>query len=96
MKKNEHGFGSVGILVVLVMVGLIGSVGWLVYDHQNSSNNTNSPATAQKTNTNDPSQPNVKYLKIESEGVKVQLSEPILDAYVLKSEGGCFWHSFFR
>ncbi|MEK7059241.1 MAG: hypothetical protein AAB971_00580 [Patescibacteria group bacterium] len=40
MKKNQQGFGSVQILLILVIVGIIGFVGWYVYNaNQGASNN---------------------------------------------------------
>lgn len=34
MKSNQKGFSAVEILVVIIIVGLLGTVGWLVYDRQ--------------------------------------------------------------
>lgn len=38
MKANQKGFSVVEILIVVVIIGLLGAVGWLVYNRQNSSN----------------------------------------------------------
>src|SRR3990167_2122225 len=38
MKKNSMGFGSVEIILIVVIVGLLGFVGWYVYKQKDSKN----------------------------------------------------------
>ena len=40
MKKNEHGFGVVEILLIVVIVGILGFVGWYVWNSQKKTNTT--------------------------------------------------------
>lgn len=44
MKNNQKGFSVVEILIVIVVVGLLGAAGWLVYDRQNKTNNSEQSA----------------------------------------------------
>jgi len=49
MKVNQKGFSVVEILIVIVVVGLLGAVGWVVYDRQNSKNDS-AQSTVQQEN----------------------------------------------
>ncbi len=56
MKNNQKGFGALGLISVLVIVGLIAAVGWLVYDRQktpelSSANNTKIDEASQQPTT---------------------------------------------
>ena len=46
MKKNEHGFSAVEVIIVIIFIGLIGSAGYYVWKH-----NQNKPVEASNTNT---------------------------------------------
>jgi hypothetical protein len=48
MNKNEHGFGFVGLLVVIVILAVIGATGWLAWSKQD---NKNTAADNKKTPT---------------------------------------------
>lgn len=54
MKVNQKGFSVVEILIVIVVVGLLGAVGWLVYDRQNSKDNSTQTTTQKENQTKQP------------------------------------------
>lgn len=61
MKKNEHGFSAIEIIIVIVIIGLIGTVGWLVYDRQNNKpNNLQSDATQSEKDSPKPDDSSAK------------------------------------
>jgi len=41
MKKNEKGFGTVGVLIVVVAVALLAFVGWIVWQSSHKNKSTN-------------------------------------------------------
>ncbi len=49
MKKYQNGFGAVGILAVVMIIGLLGAVGWLVYDRQNKPVETSTVTDTEQT-----------------------------------------------
>lgn len=54
LHKNQSGFGSVEIILTVVIIGLLGAVGWFVYDrnHNKATPASTTPAaTATPTNT---------------------------------------------
>lgn len=90
MKKlNTKGFGVVEALLIVVIVGIIGGVGYFVYNSQMKTEATLDRAAKLQ---NDPQKTEKKqedkYLEITEEGIKIKLSEPILDAYVISNESG--------
>jgi prepilin-type N-terminal cleavage/methylation domain-containing protein len=51
MKTNQKGFSVVEVLLVVAVVGLLGGVGWLVYDRQQSKNDTTQSTASQTSQT---------------------------------------------
>ena len=52
LKKNEHGFSAVELVLVLVIVALIGIVGWMVYKNHNKSTPATTVSETTSTTTN--------------------------------------------
>lgn len=84
MKKNQLGFGAVGVVITLVVLLAIGGVGWFVFQN----NKTQSTGAANDTSQDNDDKhvrtepkPTVAYLDIKEWGVKLALSEAIKDAY---------------
>lgn len=50
---NHKGFGAIGMLAIIVIIGLIGVTGWLVYDRQNNKLGKEKADTNQAQNTTD-------------------------------------------
>ncbi len=83
LNKNEHGFGAVEIILVLVIVGLLGVVGYMVYKNHNkttpaSTTITTTPVasttpTTASTTTTPRTDLNAGYLVVKQWGVKVKL-----------------------
>jgi hypothetical protein len=96
-RKNQTGFGTVGILlIVLVVVAVLGVSGFLVYQRHNKPSSTKNNAATSTTQTS--TQPNnttttqtqtttTQYLTITQWGVKIPLSSEINDAYYTPSVG---------
>lgn len=43
MKRHQEGFGAIGILLIVVIIGVISGAGWFVYNsHKNANNSANS------------------------------------------------------
>lgn len=51
MKKNQKGFGALGVLIILVFIGVIGGGGWLVY-HSHKTSKTNGSLKPASTSQN--------------------------------------------
>lgn len=51
INKNQSGFGSIDILILVVVVVLLGAVGWYVYNRNQSSAASKSSATSNTTQT---------------------------------------------
>lgn len=45
MRNNEKGFGATEALLIIVVIGLMVAVGWLFFDRQKDTNNTESTTT---------------------------------------------------
>ena len=52
IKNNEPGFGTIEIILILVIIVLIGAVGWLVYKGHNKQANLNNTAQANSNKAN--------------------------------------------
>lgn len=57
ISKNEHGFGAVEVVMVLVIVALLGVVGWFVYDRNHNKTTNTSTSTTPATKTTTPTTP---------------------------------------
>lgn len=58
LKLKQHGFGSIELILILIIVLLLGVVGWFVYDrnqNKHSPNKATSSTTQTKTNISDTS-----------------------------------------
>ena len=62
MKKNQNGFGAIGVVALLLIVGLTCAVGWLVWDRRTTSGKK----TALNTQTQQLNQATNKSAKEES------------------------------
>ena len=72
MNKHQNGFGIVGILVIVAVLGIAGVIAWRVSTMQPSS---------QTTQTNTPTQASKPYLTIKEWSVKIPLSATVAGAY---------------
>lgn len=89
MKTNQRGFGIVGILAIVAIVGIVGALAWVLYDRQaNEASKQEASVQSSKEVQEKTSTSAQKYLEIKEEGIKIKLSEPILDAYVVAGDGG--------
>ncbi len=90
LRNNEKGFGTVEIILIVVIVALIGVVGWFVYKNHNKTTSTSTTtanttttkpttqtSTPTPTTTNKPSE--ADSLTVKEWGVKVPLSKDISD-----------------
>src|SRR6185436_11365210 len=90
MRKNDSGFGVIGVLIVVMVIVIVGLVGWRVMASQDNKNsNASDTATfpessASKNDTTGDSQKTTtsgKYLEIKEWGVKFSLTTKTADAY---------------
>jgi len=51
MRKNQKGFGAVGILIVLLVIALIGGIGWYIYDKNHTPKPTGTVVIKKTTAT---------------------------------------------
>lgn len=51
MKKDQNGFSTVEILVIIVVIGLLGAVGFFVYDRQKSNSGDTAAGNIVSTNS---------------------------------------------
>jgi type II secretory pathway pseudopilin PulG len=95
MRQREHqsGFGTVEVLLVVLVVAILAVGGFVVYQrHNNTSTKTNAATSTSQTNTQQSnttstqSQP-PSYLTIKEWGVKIPLSSSISDAYYVIPQG---------
>jgi hypothetical protein len=93
-KRNQKGFGLVGVLAVVLAVGIIGAGGWLVYKNHNkksvaSDTSVSSQTSSKQTlsNSSQTQQTATQYLDIKEWGVKIPLSSQIADAYYVVPSG---------
>lgn len=57
MQKNQKGFGHVGIIVIVIVLGLVGLSGWFVWNNNKTDDASNTGATKNDSSeTNDDSQ----------------------------------------
>lgn len=62
ISRNNAGFGTVELLLILVVVGLLGFVGWYVYQAKNKTNNSLENAA----NTNNQTEQTSKYSEVQT------------------------------
>lgn len=85
INKNQLGFGTVEIILVVVIIGLLGAVGWFVYDKNKTettpaSSTVTTPTTTPTTETTTPTD-TTKYLVVKEWGVKIPLSSDVSGLY---------------
>src|ERR1700722_1729362 len=51
LKKNEHGFSAVELVLVIIIIVLIGGVSWIVYKNHHKTNLSNNLSTSTKLTT---------------------------------------------
>lgn len=88
LRANQNGFGSIVIVLAIMVIALAGTVGWMVYDKQKTNNSTKSDDIAttsyQKAQSDSPYFDNgPKYLELKEWGVKLPTTGDIADAYYL-------------
>jgi Tfp pilus assembly protein PilV len=104
MRQREHqsGFGTVEILLVVLVVAVLSVTGLVLYHRHKPSNAKNSAATSQTQTTSTQSQSTITtqtqqaatdYLTIKEWGIKMPLSNTIGDAYyvVATNSTGTMW-----
>lgn len=78
--NNQVGFGTVEVILIIVIVALLGVIGWFVYDRsQNkttSISTTTAPTAPTKTNTTIPLDETAGWLKYTSQNSKYILAIP--------------------
>jgi len=81
-KQHDGGFGTVGILLTIIVLLLVGAGGWYVF-HKNKKSDTNGTNTAnsQQNKTGNNSNPQTAYLTVKELGIRLTLTDPIKDAY---------------
>jgi len=79
MKRQEHqsGFGTVEMLLIVLVIGIVGAAGWLVYQHNRPKATNAAPNTSQTSNpqttTTTPTQ-TTTYFIINEWGVRAPYS----------------------
>lgn len=84
MKKNETGFGIIGIVMIVVAILAVGLVGWYVMTSMNKKKapTTTTPAATNQTQaTTNNTDGATKYLEIKEWGIKFALTTDTADAY---------------
>lgn len=51
MNKDQNGFGIIGFLAIIVVIGLIGGVGWMFWHNVVKPDANNKPVTSQQPST---------------------------------------------
>src|SRR2546423_9389932 len=97
MRRREHqsGFGTVKILLVVLVVAALAMTGLVFYQHHKPSSTKNTAATSTTQATTQPQgstsaqtqQTTSQYLTIKEWGVKLPLSSSIQDAYYVIPTG---------
>lgn len=90
MKKNQKGFSAVEILISVVVIGLIGAVGWLVYDRQSASKDTDNDQTTttqEEKSEEETTKTNGNTVKFTELGVQISVPDEIKDiVYVIEKQ----------
>jgi len=93
-ETNARGFGVIGILLAIVVIGIFVAGGWIVYHNDHKTNNvinktTNNTAKSSKSNSSSQSatNPTQTYMDISQWGVKIPLFSEIPDLYYVVGTG---------
>ncbi|HSW79575.1 MAG TPA: hypothetical protein VLG47_02250 [Candidatus Saccharimonadales bacterium] len=74
-RKNQHGFGAVELILIVLVVVAVGVAGYMVYKNNNkTSQNTAKTSTTSNQNSSTGNQPAQKYLTISAWKVRVPQS----------------------
>jgi hypothetical protein len=83
-KENNRGFGTLGVLLTVLVIAIVGAGGWYVFYKNKTphSNNGKDTADSQQDDTsNNGGSVEATYLTVEELGVRLKLGDSIKDAY---------------
>lgn len=81
MEANQKGYSALWLVCFLIIISLFVGVAWRTWQVRGTNNTSTTAKPKQLVQ-------NTEYLEIASEGIKLKLSDPILDAYSVTSHGG--------
>lgn len=82
MKKDQNGFGIVGVLLIVVLAGLMGFVGWRVYAMNTGSKQTESNASKSPATSNDSTVISFTPEASFSHGVKQEILTKVVNPFI--------------
>lgn len=94
LKRNQHGFSGVELVLIILVIVLLGAAGWFVYKNQHKRTGTHATETSttaqstpkdqEKTEQSSATSPDAAtYLTIKEWGVKIKLEDADKLTYVM-------------